>query len=254
MGEEDPAEGRLLVADSWLVEEGAVRGADRHLERFAGACGRSAGIGRDTVAEFWAQALAAVPAAGAWFPRVELRRAREVSLHLLLRPAPERGDRVSVLPWPGPDPRSHPRVKGPDLDRLAGLRQQARRGGADDALLLTSSGLVTESTTSALLWWEDRSLCLPSPALRAMPSVTSALITDLARREGVRVRRRRARLEDLSGREVWLVNALHGIRVVCSWTGSSLVAGPGERAGAWRARLEDLRRPLPSRPPSGGGP
>ncbi|WP_017597616.1 aminotransferase class IV [Nocardiopsis lucentensis] len=234
----------LLAADSWLVTDGAARAVERHRDRFARAC-VAAGVSRLTTECFWEEALAAIPPHGDWFPRAELRT--DGRLAFLLRAAPPRGTGLRVLVWPGPDPRTRPRVKGPDLERLAGVRQGAVRAGADEALLCTGSDLLVESTTSALLWWEGDTLCLPSQRLRVLPSVTAALLVERARELGIRVRQRHARPQTLDERETWLVNALHGIRTVTEWTGSSLRPGAAERAPAWRAHLESLRLPLTGR-------
>ncbi|MEU6353979.1 aminotransferase class IV, partial [Streptomyces sp. NPDC047072] len=45
--------------------------------------------------------------------------------------------------------------------------------------------------------------------------------------------------------EVWLVNALHGIRPVTAWTGGPTKAGPATRATKWRGWLDEIMRPLP---------
>ena len=92
---------------------------------------------------------------------------------------------------------------------------------------------------------EDDTLCVPSPALRVLPGVTTGLLQEQARLRGLPVRPRRARLCELAGREVWLVNALHGIRVVDSWIGAGLPAGEPTRATAWRSWLDNLAEPLP---------
>lgn len=235
----------LLAADSWLVADGEVRALDRHRSRFARACAEQGGLDPRTFDGFWADVVAALPRQGDWFPRVELVRGERPRLGLLLRPAPARGTRIRVLCWDGPDPRRHPRVKGPDLSALAEVRERAIRSGADDALLTTDDGVLTESTTSALLWWEGDDLCVPPPDLDVLPSVTAGLIVEHARELGVAVRHRRATPSRLDGRETWLVNALHGIRVVTEWVGAPVRAGAGQRAPQWRARLDALRRPLP---------
>jgi branched-subunit amino acid aminotransferase/4-amino-4-deoxychorismate lyase len=49
---------------------------------------------------------------------------------------------------------------------------------------------------------------------------------------------------ELDGREAWLVNALHGIRPVRSWSGFAGTAGPAVRAAAWQLDLEALAEPL----------
>ncbi|WP_344966240.1 aminotransferase class IV [Salinactinospora qingdaonensis] len=241
----------ILVADSWLVSEGKVRALERHRDRFSRSCA-DAGADEDTVCAFWEAAVGALPRSGAWFPRVELLDGERFPLSLLIRPAPQRGPLVRVHPWRGADPRRRPRVKGPDLAALAEVREQASRVGAEEALLLSPSGLVTDSTASALLWWDNGELCVPSPHLDVLPSVTAGLLTEQARERGVRVNTCYYPLDHLDGRETWLVNALAGIRVVSEWRGSEVRPGPAPQAQQWRDYLESLRRPLPETGPRAG--
>ncbi|MFF7274487.1 aminotransferase class IV [Streptomyces griseorubiginosus] len=242
--EETEAEEPLLVADSWLVREGRVRGLDRHRERFVRSCGQSAGPPSYRLLEFWAAMTDALPRSGAWFPRVELTP-RQVRLRL--RPAPPLGTEIRVWAAGQSDPRTVPRRKGPDLDALAAVRSRATGAGADEAVLVGPTGVVLEAATASVLWWEDDTLCLPPPRLPVLPGVTVALVQERARREGVRVAHRARTLPELSGREVWLVNALHGIRPVVNWIGGPLEAAPARRAPEWRAWLDDLREPLPAK-------
>ena len=161
---------------------------------------------------------AALPRTGEWFPRVELG-AESRELRLLLRHAPPLGTGVRVCATGRLDPRTVPRRKGPDLDILARVRQRAAVEGADEAVLIAPSGVVLEGATTSVLWWEDDTLCLPSPQLPVLAGVTTALIQERAQRTGIRVAHRERTLADLDGREVWLVNALHGIRPVTEWMG-----------------------------------
>jgi branched-subunit amino acid aminotransferase/4-amino-4-deoxychorismate lyase len=145
------------------------------------------------------------------------------------------------------DPRTVPRRKGPDLDVLARLRQRAVAEGADEAVLIAPSGVVLEGIHSSVLWWEDDTLCLPSPQLPVLAGVTVALIQEHAQRTGIRVAHRERTLADLDDREVWLVNALHGIRPVTEWTGGTqplVRAGRAVRGAEWRQWLEGLAEPL----------
>lgn len=96
------------------------------------------------------------------------------------------------------------------------------------------TGVVLEAANSSLLWWEGEELCLPDPELPVLPGVTVALVLRFAERHGVPVRYRRRRLADLSGREVWLANALHGIRPVTGWIGTDQPVGTPERCARWR--------------------
>jgi len=137
--------------------------------------------------------------------------------------------------------------KGPDLDALARVRRRASVEGAKEAVLIAHSGVVLEAATASVLWWEDDTLCLPPPRLPVLPGVTVGLIQERASRTGTRVAHRERTLGELDGREVWLVNALHGIRPVAVWTARPMEAAPAVRAPEWRKWLDDLMEPLPER-------
>jgi branched-subunit amino acid aminotransferase/4-amino-4-deoxychorismate lyase len=236
-----------LIADSWLVADGRVRGLHRHRRRFFRGCIAVARVPRHQLHAFWNAVVRELPRRGRWFPRVELCAPPRAELRLRIRPAPPQGTAIRLWTWNGLDPRKAPRRKGPDLARLAEVRERARMKGADEALLTTRSGLVLEATTSSLLWWEGPYLCMPSPALTVLPGVTAHVLREIAGRSGTQVKYRRRRIRDLDGREVWLVNALHGIRPVTRWVGKSVVAGAAVRASEWQSRLEAEAEPLPER-------
>ncbi|MFJ9629341.1 aminotransferase class IV [Streptomyces sp. NPDC101175] len=238
------SEGRLLVADSWLLRDGRVRGLERHEERFLRSCSEAGGPRLHHLLRFWHEMTEALPRTGEWFPRVELA-AGTMELRLLMRQAPPLGTGVRVWATGQSDPRVVPRRKGPDLDTLARVRGRAAQEGAEEAVLVTPSGVVLEAATASVLWWEDDTLCLPSPVLPVLPGVTLALIQERALHTGIRVAHRERTVTELDGREVWLVNALHGIRPVTAWMGGLLRAAPAERAPEWRTWLEGIMRPLP---------
>lgn len=167
-----------------------------------------------------------LPRTGEWFPRVELGP-RSLELRLLLRHAPPLGAGVRVWAAGQSDPRIVPRRKGPDLGTLARVRERAAGQGAEEAVLVVPSGTVLEAATASVLWWEDDTLCLPPPRLPVLPGVTVALVQERARRDGIHVAHRERTVAELDGREVWLVNALHGIRPVTGWTGGTLRAAAG---------------------------
>jgi branched-subunit amino acid aminotransferase/4-amino-4-deoxychorismate lyase len=228
------AAGALLVADSWLVDGGAVRALDEHWARFGSSC-RVHGVDAGELARFRAAVTSAVPAAGRWFPRVELSDGG-LALRVRAAPPPAGGARV-VVAAPGDDTRRCPRRKGPDLALLVGLRERARAAGADELLLCDDAGALREGALSSLLWWEDGTLCT-TPGEHTLPGITRALLLALARERGVDVRVRSPLPAELAGRETWLTSALHGIRVVTGWLAPEQPAGAGERAVAWRAQLE----------------
>ena len=239
------ADTQLLVADSWLVHEGRVRGLDRHRDRFLRACNDCGGPSPEQLDEFWRDMTAALPRTGSWFPRVELV-AGSLQLRLLLRYAPTLAPDVRVWAAGQPDPRTVPRRKGPDLDALARVRQRAGGQGAEEAVLIAPSGLVLEAAGSSVLWWEDDALCVPAPRLPILAGVTTGFIQERALRSGIQLAHRERTLDQLAGREVWLVNALHGIRPVAGWEGRSMEAGPAPRAKEWREWLDGIMEPLPT--------
>jgi branched-subunit amino acid aminotransferase/4-amino-4-deoxychorismate lyase len=238
-------EDRLVAADSWLLADGRVRGLDLHRERFFRACAEGSGTPHDGLRAFWRAALAELPRQGRWFPRVELSAGAPGRLRLRIRPAPPRSETLRAWIWRGSDLRTAPRQKGPDLMRLAEVRRQALAAGADEALLTTRSGVVLEATTCNVLWWEGSCLCSPSPSLRIMPGVTRQLIDGIAASQGVPVLHRRCGVQHFEGREVWLVNALHGIRSVSSWVQSPISPGSPLRLSQWQRWLEAGAASLP---------
>ncbi|MGW0806653.1 aminotransferase class IV [Nonomuraea sp. NPDC002799] len=240
-----PIEDDLLVADSWLVVDGAVRFLADHGRRFSLAC-EAAALAGDRVAAMWRAAVDALPREGDWFPRVELSASGE--LRLRVRTAPPRGGPLTVWVRPPGDPRRVPHVKGPDLVALGRLRAEAQRLGAHEALITAPGGWVVEGATTSLLWWEDDTLCVPSSELPALPGVTTVRLQRRAAELGIPVAGRHRRPEDLAGREIWLVNALHGIRPVRRWALPELLRpGPVKQAPSWQAWLAAQAAPLPSR-------
>jgi branched-subunit amino acid aminotransferase/4-amino-4-deoxychorismate lyase len=223
----------LLVADSWLVDEGYERAAGMHWTRFARSC-LELGADRAELQRFRTAAGAALPRDGRWFPRVELTAD---GLALRLRRAPQPGREARVIVAPPGDPRRHPRRKGPDLELLAGLRAEASEHGADELLLCDAGGALLEGALSSLLWWEGDALCT-TPDEHVLPGVTRALLLDVARHRGVEVRVRAPRAGELAGLETWLTSALHGIRVVSGWLSPRQEPGAPSRAPAWREELD----------------
>ena len=227
----------LRAADSWLVVDGRVRAVERHWARFGAAC-REHGVGLEALAAFRVEVERAVPAHGRWFPRVELRDDRELAVRL--RPAPAREPTVAAWIADVPDPRRAPRRKGPDLERLAALRERAAAHGAGEAVLRDGAGRLLEGAYTSLLWWDGETLCVVGDDAPILPGVTRALLLELARDRGTPVAQRRPAPHDLAGRETWLVSALHGIRAVTRWTDGGPAAGGAARAPGWQALLDGL--------------
>lgn len=229
---------RTLAADSWLVDEGAVLAFQRHQLRFADAVADAGGDRLDALSAA-RRAMELVPAEGRWSPRLDLT---PEGIRLRIRPAPARGDSATVdVVTAHRDPRALPLRKGPDLEALGALQaEESARAGSDVEPVIVVDGCVAEGTWSALLWWRGDTLCVPAASIPRLPSVTAAVITEVARIDGVELREERAAPADLEGSEVWLANALRGIRAVTAWVDGPALA-PATRAVAWQSRLEGLR-------------
>jgi len=242
--------GDVLVADSWLVLDGAVRALDVHRDRFTSSVSATGLVADDDVASFWDTVVDVLPRDGAWFPRVELVRggaAGEPELRARVRSAPARTRSVRVATATH-DPRTSPLVKGPDLVALGDLRSEAAAGGAEEAVIVSPEGHVVEGAWSSLVWWRGDSLCTPADDLPRLPGVTSRTVLTLAAVLGVDVLHDRTTPGELDGAEIWSLSALHGVRIVSGWVdGPSPAEQPG-RLATWQARLDALRRPLPPRP------
>lgn len=242
----DVAPATIEVADSWLVVDGAMRGLELHRERFVTSIPRSRARTLDLDA-FWSAAIAALPRTGTWFPRVELREQHGTpQLLLRVREAPALHRSLVLTTHTGSDPRRAPAVKGPDLAAMVRLRTEAQTRGADEAVLVTPEGWIVEGATTAICWWEVDRLCVPDASFARVASVTARTVVTLAAALGVEVVEQRARPEELDGREIWALNALHGIRIATAWQGGPVTTAeePG-RLSRWRLRLDALRRPLP---------
>ncbi|MGW7681922.1 aminotransferase class IV [Kribbella sp. NPDC054772] len=229
----------LLVADSFLVANGKVRGLELHRDRFVRSCA-AAGVSAD---RFWDEQIGRLPGFGRWFPRFELKASGELAVQL--RPAPPIGGRVRVAVHDGPDPRTAPRVKGPDLELLGKLKEAAP-DRADEILLLDSDGTVLEAAYSAVAWWEDDTLCFPPSDRPLLPSVTARLLRQIATAQGVETSEHPITPDALRDTtEAWLLNALHGIRPVHAWGPSAIDPLPNSHATVWQTHLDTLAARLP---------
>lgn len=235
----------IEAADSWLVSDGSVLALDLHRTRFLTSVprGRYRQVDPDA---FWDAAIDAIPRDGGWFPRVELRsRLDGPDLLFRLREALPRARSIVLATHRGSDPRTTPRVKGPDLEAMLRLRTRAQTAGADEAVLLTSEGWIAEGSTTCLAWWRGDALAVPDPEIARIDSVTLRSTLALAAALDVDVLHESVRPSELEGLEVWALNALHGIRIVTRWIDGPATAEQPGRLDLWRRRLDALRRPLP---------
>lgn len=209
---------KLLVADSFLVDEGMARAPEQHAKRFFHSCRKLAGIPHGTLQHFWSLAIQKIPATGQWFPRLELvRTAGTLCLQIRIRPAPVLQQTVRLMDCAMPDTRTCPRHKGPDIPQLTEKRKAILAAGASEGIICTPSRYLLEGLFSSILWWENGTLCQTPPSKRVLPSVTANLIKEIALKAGIPFAYRFRRCHELNGCETWAVNALHGIRSAVNW-------------------------------------
>lgn len=231
----------IAAADSFLVEEGMTLAAGLHRARFLSALGPDDATQADA-SEFWDAAIAAIPADGAWFPRVEAHASGRLVFRL--RSAPERTRSVVLGSWTGRDPRTQPRTKGPDLESMLRIRTAVQPTGAEEAVLLSPDGYVVEGAYSGLLWWRGDIMCGPPADLARIDSVTTRTVLTLATALGLDTLEEAVTPAELDGTELWSLGALHGVRIATRWIdGPQLAERPG-RLAQWRARLDALRRQI----------
>jgi branched-subunit amino acid aminotransferase/4-amino-4-deoxychorismate lyase len=244
----DMTDTAIMVADSWLVTEGTVLGIGLHRARFLDSMSTDDRKRTDADA-FWDAALALIPRAGDWFPRVELQsRTGPLLLVFRLRDAPERRNNLIEATWLDGDPRTVPRIKGPDLAAMTRVRTAVQARGANEAVILTDDGYVVEDSHSGLLWWRGEILCGPPTAFDRVDSVTVRSVLTLATALGVETFEEAVTPGELADTELWSLNALHGIRIVTEWIdGPALAQLPG-RLSLWRARMDALRKPIWRKP------
>ena len=245
----DPAETTIVVADSWLVTEGTTLALALHRQRFLdGVDDASASdpeVSTNDAEAFWDAAIALIPREGDWFPRVELQSVGGGHRFVFrLRSAPELTRSVAVATHPGDDPRTVPLVKGPDLERMLGVRTAVQSKGAAEAIILSPEGYLIEGAYSGLLWWRGNILCGPPASFDRVDSVTVRSVLGLAAALGIETYEEAVTPAEIEDCELWSLSALHGIRIVTSWVdGPQLAELPG-RLATWRTRLAALRRPL----------
>ncbi|HEY4269623.1 MAG TPA: aminotransferase class IV [Galbitalea sp.] len=239
----DMADTTIAVADSWFVTEGTTLALGLHRDRFLESMPADA-RGRTNADAFWDAAIATIPRVGDWFPRVELQqRGDGVLLVFRLRSAPDRTNNVVVTTWQG-DPRTQPRIKGPDVATMTRIRTSIQPSGAGEAVILADGGFVVDGAYSGLLWWRGEILCGPPAEFERVDSVSVRSVIAMASALGIETYGEPVTPSELDGTELWSLNALHGIRIVTSWLdGPSLAERPG-RLATWRARMDALRKPI----------
>ena len=241
----DEPETVLLVADSWLVGNGQTRALHLHRKRFLSSVLSLTTMQEPDIVPFWDTAMTHIPSTGLWFPRIELAGSiHHPVFQFRLRKAPSIHHTIRLHEGYLADFRKTPRHKGPDLARCVAMRRDILSSGAEEALITTTQGFILEGLTTTILWWENGTLCHVPPSCRILPGITCRLILRIAARNGIPTACRMRKPHELNHREVWAVNALHGIRQVISWEHSPIQTEAHSDIGYWREALESFREPV----------
>jgi branched-subunit amino acid aminotransferase/4-amino-4-deoxychorismate lyase len=129
-------------------------------------------------------------------------------------------------------------VKGPDLAALGTLRRDLDVGEA----VILDNGVIAEGAWSSIMWWKNDTLHVVDPVIPRLPSVTENSIRQHAAFIGAPVVAACARPEDLDGAEVWVLSALHGIRVATEWRDGPTVHSEPGRVDYWRQQYVNRRK------------
>ena len=241
----EPQEVRLLVAESWLVEDGYAIALAQHFARFQASCHMQAGGSVPEIPSFWAQLRRLIPTEGRWFPRAEMRLVEgrlQLALRLRLAPAPSAA--VQLLLSAAPDPRHYPKIKGPDIDLLESWRRAAVAQGANEATLVSATGVVLEGLTTSLVWWDNETLCFPAEESLTLPSITRHVVGVIAQARNIPLAHRPLVQEQMHHAPVWALNALHGIRPVVQLVGPNQSMPQHPALSLWQHYYQQQRQTI----------
>ena len=244
----DPSRQSTLVADSFRLEDGRAIAVERHLQRFSASVAAHTDVSGETLDAFLAAILGFLPDEGSWFPRLEaVATPGGATLRYRQRPAPAWETEVVIARAPQ-DPRRYPHLKGPDLEALLALRTQVAPLGAQEAIITSADDGLVEGAYSSLMIWRDGDVgaTFIPPSTPHLPGITEAQMREIAASQGLEVRDHNLLVSDLEGAEVWILSALHGIRVATSFVaGPKLTVAPGRRERwqeQWLVRARPVRR------------
>ena len=118
---------------------------------------------------------------------------------------------------------------------------EAERRGADDALFVAEGDTVLELTTSNIWWRDGDVLTTPAVSTGVLPGVTRAVVGELAREAGYRVREGAFTLSALmSAEEAFTSSAVREIVPVIAVDGREIPRG--EAAPKLQALLQAVDR------------
>jgi 4-amino-4-deoxychorismate lyase len=105
-----------------------------------------------------------------------------------------------------------------DRERFDRALAEAKAGGADDGLLLTVGGQVAETAIWGVFWWEDGRVAAPALDIGILPGVGRARIVEVVGE----IIERKATLEELRGKALFVANSVRGVVPVASLDGATV--------------------------------
>ncbi|HKT61913.1 MAG TPA: aminotransferase class IV [Gemmatimonadales bacterium] len=117
-----------------------------------------------------------------------------------------------------------------DRERFDRALADAKAAGADDGLLLTAGGQVAETAIWGVFWWEDGRVAAPALELGVLPGVARARIAEIVGQ----IVERKASLDDVKGRPLFVANAARGVVPVATLDGAAVPEAPETEALAAR--------------------
>jgi len=235
-----------LVADSWRVEDGHAVALDLHLERFRASALQHSDVAEATLDKFYGEVIDHIPRTGSWFPRIELvATAGGPTLRYRERVAPAWSTEV-VVGVASHDPRTTPTIKGPDLEALLALRSALGDPTSTEALIMSPAGFLIEGAYSSIIIWPEHSdeMVIAPRTPPRIPGITEAVLLDVAAANGVSVHQRALSLDDLERAEVWVLSALHGIRLATRFLHGPELRSDPTRRNHWHAQWWSRRTAL----------
>jgi branched-subunit amino acid aminotransferase/4-amino-4-deoxychorismate lyase len=117
-----------------------------------------------------------------------------------------------------------------DRERFDRALADAKAAGADDGLLLTAGGQVAETAIWGVFWWEEGKVAAPALEVGVLPGVARARIVEILGP----IEERKASVDDIRGRPVFVANAARGVVPVASLDGVAVPETPETEALAAR--------------------
>lgn len=179
---------------SFKMIDGRVRNLAGHFRR----------LGMDEAVQLQVRDQLRAAGPGTWFPLVHADGS------VMLRPARDHRDLITVDPEPHMDLRRQPLVKGPDLPWLGERLRDSQHRGFDDGVLIDEADNLVEGIYSSLL------VFTPAPTLSCHPRALESTTAQLAREFfGPSLREAVLTKAELV-HPLWLLNAFSGARTTAA--------------------------------------